>query len=179
MTNMTYSSAVSSMGSPLSPFQKGTRRERHFNPESTVVKAAAPSIDMVSVVGNRRPTTLIIDNTPEQNKRGIYKGQTFTTTTVNGSLVQKPVTVAEGNQGSCDKNPVQAVTTDKMDAIVGKNGGPREVSVSQRDDGAKSGQVIVKGGRKPAAGKMVKVQLAKGNLAPQKYPWPKPHRCNG
>jgi hypothetical protein len=114
MTNMTDSSTFSSLGTPLFPCQKGTRRERHPDLEPKVVNAAAPIINnMVSVSGNLRPTASIIDNTPDQNKSGIDKGQTFTTT--------------EGNQGSCDKNSGQAVTTAKTDAIVRGNGGGKEV----------------------------------------------------
>jgi hypothetical protein len=99
--------------------------------------AAATSINMVSVVGNQHPTTSILNNNARgHNKRGIATGQPFTTTTVTGSLVQKPVTAAEGNQGSCDKNPDKAASTADTDAIVEKNGGGKECWVDPRNNGA-------------------------------------------
>jgi hypothetical protein len=79
---------------------------------------------MGSIVGNRRLTTF--DNALDHNKRGINQAKTCTTTTVTGSLLQKSVTVAAGNQGSCDKNPGQAVHTDETGAIVGENGGHKK-----------------------------------------------------
>jgi hypothetical protein len=88
---------------------------------------------MGSVVGNRRPTILTIDNAPDHNKRGINQAKTCTTTTVTGYLLQKLVTVPEGNQVSCDKNPDQEVTTEETGAIVGKNGShKKEVWVDPR-----------------------------------------------
>jgi hypothetical protein len=67
--------------------------------------------------------TSTIDNAPDHNNRGIDQTKTFTTPTVTGSLLQKPVTVAAGNQVSCDNNPGQAVTTDTTGAIIEKKGG--------------------------------------------------------
>jgi hypothetical protein len=63
---------------------------------------------------NTTLTTSAIDNTPDHNTRDIDQTKNCTTTTVTGSLLHKPVTVAAGNQGSCDKNPRQAVTTVQM-----------------------------------------------------------------
>jgi hypothetical protein len=120
-----YSSAFSSVGPPLSPFQKGIKRERHPDQESSTANATA-FIDMGSVIGNRRLTTSTINNAPDQHGRVVDQAKTCTTNTVTGSLLQKPVTVAASNQGSCDRNTGKAVTTDKMGAIIVKNGGNKK-----------------------------------------------------
>jgi hypothetical protein len=88
-----------------------------------VVGAAATIIDMVSVVGNRRLRTSVLNNTPGQKKPGITTDQPFTTTTVTSYLVHELATAAGGNQVSCDKNPDKAVSTVDTDAIMGENGG--------------------------------------------------------
>jgi hypothetical protein len=130
-----------------------------------MTKAAAATIDMVSVIENRRPMTSILkNNTPGQEKRGIKAGKLFATTTVTGSLVQKTVTADGGNQGSCDKNPGKAASTSDTDAIVEENDAIL---------GSIRGTMVLK------EEKMVKVQLIKGNSARQKSPWPKPNRCAG
>jgi hypothetical protein len=90
--------------------------------------------------------TSTINNAPDRNTRGIDQAKTCTTTAVTGALLQKPVTVDAGNQGSCDNNPGQAVTKDETGAIVGKTEAIRkEGSVDPRGDGAKSCRGIDKG----------------------------------
>jgi hypothetical protein len=90
LTSMAYSYEVSSVGPPLPPGQKGTRRERHpvqVVVDSKVVGAATTIINMVSVIWNRRPMTSILNNSPGQKKWGITTGQPCTTTNVtNGQI---------------------------------------------------------------------------------------------
>jgi hypothetical protein len=98
---------------------------------------------------------LTIDNAPDHNTRVIDRSKSCTTTTVTSSLLQKPVTIASGNQGSCDKNPGQEVTTEETGAIVRKNGGnKKEGWVDIRGDGTEIGRGIDKGGSRPAAEKL-------------------------
>jgi hypothetical protein len=101
--------------------------ERHPDQES----ATATAVDIFhmssSVDGHRcRPMTSTIKNVPAINNRGIDEEKTCTTATVTGSLLQKSVTVAAGNLGSCDKNPGKEDTKDKTGAIVEKNGGNKK-----------------------------------------------------
>jgi hypothetical protein len=74
---------------------------------------------------------------PLSTERASIK-KTGTTATVTGYILQKLVTVAAGNLGSCDKNPGKADTKDETGAIVGKNGGnTKEGCVDPRGAGKK------------------------------------------
>jgi hypothetical protein len=124
---------------------------------------------MVSFVGNRRPTTSILNNnTPGQDKWGITAGALVMTTTVTGSSVHKTVTVDGGNQGLCDKNPGKAASTSDTDAIVRGNDSEMEFWIDLRDNGAKSDQATVKGDRRPVAGKNGKSQARQGEFSSAK-----------
>jgi hypothetical protein len=83
-----------------------------------------------------------IDNTPARNNRGIDEESRATTTTVTGSLLQKPVTLAVANLGSCDKNPGKADTKIYTGAIFAKEGGSLQSWFYPRYDGAKNGRKI-------------------------------------
>jgi hypothetical protein len=61
--------------------------------------------------------TSTIDNAPTRNNRGTEEEIRAKTTTVTGSLLQKPVTLAAANLSSCDKNPGKADTTMDTGAI--------------------------------------------------------------
>jgi hypothetical protein len=139
LTNKRYSSAVSSVGPPLS-LPKGEHKR-----------------DQELVNRRRRSMTLTIDNAPACNNRGIDKETRSTTTTVTGSLLQKPVTLAAANLGSCDNNPGEADTTIDTGAIFAKEGGSLQSWFDPRDDGAKSGRGADKGGIRPAALKHSKI----------------------
>jgi hypothetical protein len=104
----TYSSAVSSVGPPVSM----PKDERNREQKSVAETAAATNRIKLSVDDRqRRSTTSTIVNAPARNNRGIHKEYQSPTTTVTGSLSQKQVTLAAANLGSCDKNPVKADTT--------------------------------------------------------------------
>jgi hypothetical protein len=129
---MTYSSAVSSVGTPLSL----SKLERQPDQES--VTATTADIVNMNLSGDgqqRRLTTLTIDNAPALNNRGIDKDKAVTTATVTSSLLQKTVTLASANLGSCDKNPGKADTILDTGAIVGNEGdthtGKRTLRVTQ------------------------------------------------
>jgi hypothetical protein len=100
----------------------------------------------------------MIGNAPARNNKGIDKESQPSATTVTGSLLQKPVTLAAANLGSCDKNPGKADTTINTGAIFGKRR-PSSKMFNPRVDGAKSSW----GGIRPAAGKHSK------NLKNEKY----------
>jgi hypothetical protein len=154
MTNMVYSSAVSSVGPPLY-LPKG---ESQPDPESVAATAAATANMNLSINDRwRYSTTSTIDNAPALNKRGVDEGNKVTTAHVTGSLLQKPVTLAAANLGSCDKNPGKADTTINTGAIVGNEGGSIQSWFDLRGYGEKSGRGIDKGGGiRPAAGKKLK-----------------------
>jgi hypothetical protein len=130
--------------------------ERHPNQES----ATATAVDIFHMSSSvnwhrHRSTTSNIDTFPALNNRGIVQEKTGTTATVTGSLLQKPVTVAAGNLGSCDKNPGKADTKDETGAIVENNrGNKKEGWVDPRGAGAERGWDIDKGGSRPAVEKM-------------------------
>jgi hypothetical protein len=113
----TYSSTVSSVG-PRVPLPKGERKREH---ESVAATAAdTTNINLSIDYRFRRSTTSTIVNAPARNNRGIDKESQPYTTTVTGSLLQKPVTLAAANLGLCDKNPGKADTTMDTGAIFGK-----------------------------------------------------------
>jgi hypothetical protein len=113
----TYSSAVSSVGPPLY-LPKG---EHQPNPESVAAITANTANIKLSVDDRRRrSTTSTIVNAPARNNRGIDKESQSPTTTVTGSLLHKPVTLAAADLGSCDKNPGEADTTMDTGSIFGK-----------------------------------------------------------
>jgi hypothetical protein len=96
---------------PLLYFPKG---ERHPDPESVAATAVdTANINLSVNDSQRRSTTSTIVNAPACNNRGINQESQPSTTTVAGSLLQKLVTLAAANLGSCDKNPGMADT--KMD----------------------------------------------------------------
>jgi hypothetical protein len=108
----------------------------------------------LSVDGHRRrSTTSTIDNAPALNTRGINQYKSVTTANVTGSMLQKPVTLAAANLGSCDKNTGKADTILDTGAIVGNEEGNKQIWIAPRVDGAKSGQGFDKGGSRPAAEK--------------------------
>jgi hypothetical protein len=80
----------------------------------------------------------MINNAPARNNRGINEETRATTTTLTGSLLQKPVTLSAANLGSCDKNPGKADTTIDTGAIFEKKGGSLQIWFDPRGDGAKS-----------------------------------------
>jgi hypothetical protein len=122
------------------------RLERHPDPESATTTAATIFDMGLSVDVHRRPIISTIDNAPDHNNRGNYQAKTCETATVTVSLLQKPVTAAAGNQGSCDKNPGKADTTDEMGVIDRKHGGnKKEGCFDPRDGVLKSGRGIEKG----------------------------------
>jgi hypothetical protein len=96
---------------------------------------------------------LTIGNAPSLNNRIIDQEKAVTTATATGSLLQKPVTLAAANLGSCDKNPGKADTILDTGAIVGNEEGNTQIWIAPRVDGAKSGQGFDKGGSRPAAEK--------------------------
>jgi hypothetical protein len=113
----TYSSTVSSAGPPVSL----TKGERKREQELVVETAAATNIIKLSVDDRQRcSTTSTIFNAPARNNMGMDKESQSLTTTVTGSLSQKPVTLAAANLGSCDNNPGEAETTMGTGAIFEK-----------------------------------------------------------
>jgi hypothetical protein len=111
----------------------------------------------LSVIGHRRrPTTLTIDNAPTLNNRGIDQEKTGTSATVTGSLLQKPITVAAGNLGSCGMNPGKADTKDETAPSSKKTEATRKVGSIRGAPAQKSGRGIDKGDSRPAAEKMGK-----------------------
>jgi hypothetical protein len=105
------------MGPPLS-FPKG-----ELHPDlGSVAATAADTVNINLSVDDRRrrSTTSTIGNAPARNSRGIDKESQPSTTTVTGSLLQKPVTLVAANLRSCDKNPGKADTTMDTGAIFGK-----------------------------------------------------------
>jgi hypothetical protein len=124
------------VGPPLS-FPKG---ERHPDPESVSATAADTANINLSVNDQRCLTTLTIDNDPTLNNRGIDQENKGALATVTGSLLQKPVTLAAANLGSCDKNPGKADTTLDTGAIVRNEGGNIQSWVNSRGDGANIGR---------------------------------------
>jgi hypothetical protein len=144
----TYSSAVSSVGPPLS-LPKG---EHKIDPESVAATSAATATIKLSINDRRRrSTTSTIDNAPARNNRGINEGSRAPAATVTGSLLQKWVTIVAANLGSCDKNPGKADTTIDTGAIVGNEGGIIQSWFDPRGDREKRSGVD-KGGIGPVAG---------------------------
>jgi hypothetical protein len=132
------------VGHPLS-LPKG---ERKRDQESVAATAAATANIKLSIDDRRRrQTTSTINNAPACNNRGIDKETRATTTNVISSLLQKPVTLAADNLGSCDKNPGKADTTIDTGAIVGKEGCSLQSWFNPRGNGAKSVRSADKGGR--------------------------------
>jgi hypothetical protein len=136
---MPYSSAVSSMVPPLSPDRNGTRPPP---PPEAAAPKAAHTIDMVSVVGYRRPMASIPNNdTPGQDKWGIPAITPVAKPTVTGTIVHTMVTVDGGNQGVSDSKFGKASTTTNTDTIV-------EGDRSEGQWCAKSGRAPVKAGHR-------------------------------
>jgi hypothetical protein len=104
----TFSSAVSSVASPLSL----PNVERQPDPESVAATTTDNANINLSVDDHRRRSmTSTIDNAPALNNRGINQEKKGASDTVTGSLLQKPVTLAAANLGSYDKSPGKADTT--------------------------------------------------------------------
>jgi hypothetical protein len=99
-----------------------------------------------------------IDNTPTLNNRVIDQDKAGTIPTVTSSLLQKPVTLAADNLGSCDKNPGKVDTILILDtgAVVRNEGGNKESWFDPRGDEAKSGRGVDKGDSRPTEGKKSK-----------------------
>jgi hypothetical protein len=144
ITNKIYSSAVSSMGPPLS-LPKGERKREQESVAETSV--ATDSIKLYVDDRQCRSMTSKIVNAPARNNRGIDKENKGPTATVTGSLFQTPVTLAAANLGSCDKNPCMAYTTMDTGAIFGKKRQLKEVRSEWRRRKKRSG------GIRPTAGK--------------------------
>jgi hypothetical protein len=102
------------VGPPLS-LPKGERKREQ---ESVAETAAATDSIKVSVDDRRRRSTT--STIPAHNNRGIDEDSQSPTTTVTSSLLQKPVTLAAANLGSCDKDPGKADTTMDTGAIFKK-----------------------------------------------------------
>jgi hypothetical protein len=154
MTNIKYSSAVSSVGPPLY-LPKGDQQ-----PDLELVSAnAADTANTNLSVDDRQrcSTTLTINNAPALNKRGIGEGNKVTSATVTGSLLHKLVTLTAANLGSCDKNLGKANTIIDMGVIVGNKGGSIQSWFDPRVDGAKSGRGVDKGNIRTAAGEIRKM----------------------
>jgi hypothetical protein len=149
----TYSSAVSSVGPPLS-LSKGDHQPDHESVTATAANIANTNLSVDE--HRRRSMTSTIDNSPALNNRGINQDKAVTTATATDSLLQKPLTLAAANLGSCDKNPGKADTILDMGAFVGKKEGNPESWADPRGDGAKSGWGVDKGGIRLAAGKFRK-----------------------
>jgi hypothetical protein len=123
--------------------------DRQPDPESVAATAAdTANINLYVDDHRHRLTTLKIVNAPSCNNMGIYKESQPSTTTVTGSLLQKLVTLAAANLGSCDKNIGKADTTMNTDAIFGK----KEAAQRGYTRGATE-QKAVGGGIMPNAGK--------------------------
>jgi hypothetical protein len=99
----------------------------------------------------RCSTTSTIDNAPALNNRDIDQDKAVTPATATGSLLQKPVTLAAANLGSCDKNPGKVDTILNTGAIIRNEGVNIESWVDPRGDGSKSGRCVDSGGIRLAA----------------------------
>jgi hypothetical protein len=131
--------------------------ERQPDPESVASTAAdTANINLFANDHRRRSTTLKIDNAPALNNRGIDQEKKGASATVTNSLLQKLVTLAAANLGSCDKNPGKAYTTLDTGAIIRNKGGNIKSWVDPRGDGVKSGRGVDKDGIRLAAGKKSK-----------------------
>jgi hypothetical protein len=176
----TYSSSVSSVGPPLSAQRRdkeragiGSRNRCCYQERAGIGSRNRRCYRQHHTIGRRHRLSLM---PPAHNNRGIDKESQSPTTTVTGSLLQKPVTLAAANLGSCDKNPGKAYTTMDTGAIFEKKGGSSKW-FDLRGNGAKSSRGADKGGIKPAAGKHSKnlknrknrkVQLDKEHLSRKK-----------
>jgi hypothetical protein len=136
LISITYSSAFSSVGPPLSLLKGECKRDQ----ESVAETAAATDSINLSDDRQRRSTTSTIVNAPARNNRGIDKENQGLTATVTGSLFQKMVTVAAANLGSCDKNPGMADTTMDKGAIFKKRRQLKEVRSEGRRRKKRSGR---------------------------------------
>jgi hypothetical protein len=114
--------------------------ERQPNPESVAATAAnTANINLYVDDRRRRSATSTIINAPDRNSRGIDKESQPSTTTVTGSLLQKLVTLAAANLGSCDKNPGKADTKMNTGAIFRKKVGSSK-RFHTRSDCTRSGR---------------------------------------